>query len=81
LKQVLKWLAVVVGGILLLAIITVVAITAVGGSRLDAHYDIQPEALAVSTTGEDLARVRQLEEVLVGCTFCHGADLGGGVVE
>lgn len=79
-KRALKWLAIIVGGFLALAVVAAIAITAVGGSSINAQYDVTPQPLNVPVTDEDMARFRQLEQGLA-CTGCHGEDLGGDVFD
>lgn len=79
-KRLLKWLVIIVGGVLLAVVIAAAVLTIIGSSRLSGHYDVDPQPLTVSANEQDIARFKNLDSQL-GCTFCHGPDLGGGLVD
>ena len=80
-KKALKWIGIVLGGLVGLLVLAAVVLYAIGSSRLNKTYDIQPEAITVPTDEAAIARGRHLVEALTFCQACHGEDLGGDVFE
>jgi cytochrome c553 len=76
----LKWLGILIGSILGMVILTAAVLVLVGGSKINRRFDIQTETLSIPSNEQVLARGRHLEEAVLDCTFCHGADLAGGVL-
>ena len=67
---------------LLVGVVTVVAVGHWRWSgRRDRKYLAPAVVLAVDRAPEAIARGRHLAGTLGGCTECHGADLGGRVLE
>jgi cytochrome c553 len=77
-KKVLKWIGIVLGGLVSLLVIAVVVLYALGSARLNKTHDIQAEAIAIPTDDAALARGEHLVDVSL-CRFCHGQDLSGDV--
>jgi hypothetical protein len=73
--KVLKWIAFVLGGLIGLALIAVLALGLLGGSRLNRVYHVEPEAIPIPTDPASLERGRHL--ALSICADCHGENLGG----
>lgn len=74
-KKILKWIGIIVGGLLALLIVAAVGLSIVGGLRLAKTHDVQAEDIPVSGHAASLARGEHL--VNVSCKSCHGADLSG----
>lgn len=74
-RRVMKWIGIVLGGLLGLLIIAVTVLTITGGSKLNKQYEIQSEPVAVLEETAVLERGQYL--VSVSCIGCHGEDLGG----
>ena len=70
-RRILLWL----GSLLGLLILIVGALAALGSSKVNKQYDVEPEEMAVSQDTAVLNRGQYL--VSVNCTGCHGDDLGG----
>jgi len=77
-RKALKWIGIVVGGIVGLLIVTLIAMFAIGTSRLNKTYDVQPAAVVIPDDDDAVAQGHYL--VSVGCTGCHGEDLAGQVI-
>lgn len=77
-KKVLKWIGIIVGGIVGVLIVAFVAMFAIGTSRLNKTYDLQPTPVSASTDAEAVARGAYI--VFTSCTGCHGEDLAGQVI-
>ncbi len=74
-KQALKWMGLILAGLLLLLVVGVVGVSAAGTARLNRSLDIEAERVAIPTDEAALARGEHLVDVL--CRSCHGADLAG----
>ena len=77
-KRVLKWFAIIVGGLLLVLLAGVLFITSSTNRRLNTEYDFDVAALTIPTDAAALARGEHLVETL--CVGCHGDDLGGTIL-
>ena len=75
-RKVLKWIGIVVGGLVGLVVIAVVGMIISTNSRLNKTYDITPEQLAITSDAASLAIGEHWAEI--HCRECHGEDLGGG---
>jgi mono/diheme cytochrome c family protein len=77
-KKFLKWLGILIGGLLVLVVLAVVTLGLLGGARLNRTMDIQPEALTIPTDAGSIQRGEHLVDV--ACKSCHGQDLSGQVL-
>lgn len=75
-KKVLKWIGIVVGSLLGLAVLVVAGLYLSTEYRFNRSYSIQPETIAISTDPASLAIGEHWAEI--HCRECHGPDLGGG---
>jgi mono/diheme cytochrome c family protein len=73
--KVIGWAVV---GLLVVVILTVGSAFAVGRQRLAKAPDVVVRTVALPSDEASLARGRHLVRHVVGCSGCHGADLGGG---
>lgn len=76
-RKILKWIGIVLGGLLALLLIAGVSLYLVARGRLNRNYDVQVEAITVPADEASLERGRHLVETVSDCTGCHGDDLGG----
>lgn len=76
--KVLKWMAIIFGGLIGLLLIVAAFVTFSSNSRVNKRYDIPPSNVAVHNNDEILARGKHLIEI--SCADCHGADLSGKVL-
>jgi mono/diheme cytochrome c family protein len=74
--KVLKWIGIVLGSLLGLAILGVAIIYFVYGARMERRYTISPEAIAIPTDAASIERGRRLV-VAAQCQDCHGENLAG----
>ncbi len=79
-KKLLKWIGIALVGLLGLVVLATIAVYAITAYRFNQKYDIQPPRLPIPQDEDTIARGRHLDDALLDCTFCHGDDLGGGVV-
>jgi mono/diheme cytochrome c family protein len=80
-RRVLKWIARIGAGLLVLAGVLAGAVFVKSERMLDTEYAIPEAALAIDMTNADLERGQHLVNTLGFCTECHGQDLAGLVME
>lgn len=76
-KKVLKWVGIVLGGLILLVVGTVYISSEV---RLNRTYKIKKARLTVPADDLSIERGRHLVTAVAKCVDCHGEDLGGHVI-
>jgi len=74
-KKVLKWIGVVLGGLIGVIILAVLGLSLRANARLNKTYQIQPEFVTIPTDGDAIAEGERLASFY--CTGCHGTDFGG----
>lgn len=74
-RKLLKWIGIILGGLLVLLIVAAVALSVIGGGRLAKTRNVEAEAIPIAGDEAALARGEHLVEV--ACKSCHGADLSG----
>ena len=74
-KKALKWIGIILGGLIILVVVAAVGLSVAGASRLNKTHDIQAETITIPTDGAALARGEHL--INTACKSCHGADLSG----
>ncbi len=77
-RKALKWIGIVLGGLVVLIIVFVGTMFAIGTSRLNKTYDVQPAAVSISEDAAALERGAYL--YASSCAGCHGDDLAGKVI-
>jgi len=78
-KNAFRWIGMVLGGVVALALVVVGVLYAVSGRKLSATHAVSDEQpLAIPTDSAGIARGAHLVGAL-GCGQCHGDDLGGRV--
>ncbi len=75
-RGVLKWVGIVIGGLLVISIIAVGGVYALSTRRVNATFDVPAESLTFHNNDEAAAEGEHIA-VIRGCTDCHGEDLGG----
>jgi len=73
-RKILKWIVIILGGLIGLLLIAAVALFITGSSRINKSYDIEPAAVAVVNNDEAIERGRYLYSF--SCAGRHGEDLG-----
>jgi len=77
-KNILKWMGIALGVLAGLGIVFVGIMFAVGTSRLNKVYDVQPAAVSIP---DDPAAIERGAYIFAAsCAGCHGENLAGGVV-
>jgi mono/diheme cytochrome c family protein len=77
-KELLKWIGIILGGFVLLLIVVAIVLSFVGNGRLNKTADVQAEAISIPDDATALVRGEHL--VRVACLSCHGEDLSGDAV-
>ena len=77
-KKVLKWIGIVLGGLIALLILAVIGLSIAGNAKLKQTREVQAESITIPTDEAALARGEHL--VNVNCRSCHGKDLSGNLV-
>jgi cytochrome c5 len=77
-RKVLKWIGIILGGLVGLLIVAGVVLYSIGYSKLNKTRQVQP--ITISIPGDEAALARGEHLVDVTCTSCHGADLSGDIL-
>lgn len=77
-KKVLKWIGIVLGGLVVLIILIVAGLYISASMRLNKTYNISVETVKVPNDPSAIARGKRW--VSIYCTECHGDNLAGTVV-
>jgi cytochrome c1 len=78
-RGILKWIGIVLGGLVVLIAIAGVSIYFASEARLNATFDVPEESMSFYNNDEAVALGEHLA-VIRGCTDCHSEDLGGKVM-
>lgn len=76
-KKVLKWIGIVLGGLVFLIVLAVAGLYVSFTMRLDKTYSIQPAALAIPQDPAAIERGKRWASIY--CAGCHGDNLAGTV--
>ncbi|HVN16990.1 MAG TPA: cytochrome c [Anaerolineales bacterium] len=74
-KKVLKWIGIVLGSLIGLALIVLASLYFIGNARLNKTYSFPPSNLVIPTDAASIAKGQHRAETL--CVGCHGSDLSG----
>jgi cytochrome c553 len=75
----MKWIGIVLVGLLVIVAIASTGIYLASEARLNATFSVPENAIAFHNSGEVIAEGEHLA-VIRGCTDCHSEDLGGKVM-
>lgn len=78
-RKALKWVGIVLGGLVGLVIVAVAAIYVISSARFNKTYNVSPSTVALPTDAASIDYGHHLV-VIRGCTDCHGSDLSGQVM-
>lgn len=76
-KKVLKWIGIVLGGLVGLLVLASVVLYVKGSTRLNDTHEIQLENISIPTSESTITRGQHLVEALTFCQGCHGDNLEG----
>ena len=74
-KKILKWIGIVLGGLLGLLLLAALGLYAKTSSQINKTYDVQVKSIIIPTDVDSIEHGKHLTDVL--CAECHGEDLGG----
>ena len=74
-KKALKWIGILLGGLVGLITLAVVILSNSADARLKKEYAIQPAAVVIPTDNASVDEGKRLASIY--CASCHGEDLGG----
>ncbi len=77
-RKVLKWIGIIIGGLVGLLLLAAVFITISSNTRINRQYEIPADNVTVHNNDDVLARGQHLVEI--SCAGCHNADLSGKMV-
>jgi cytochrome c553 len=80
-QKLLKWIGIVLGGLVALLLMVASVLYVLGSARLGKTYDIQPEAITTPNDQASITRGRHLVKALTFCEGCHGEQLQGDAFE
>ncbi|HNB53820.1 MAG TPA: hypothetical protein PK530_17875, partial [Anaerolineales bacterium] len=73
--KILKWIGIVLGGVIGLVVILAGVLFAVGHAKFTKTYDVTPEPVTIPTDAEAIGRGGYLFSAY--CAGCHGDNAGG----
>ncbi len=78
-KKILKWVGILLAGLVALFIIGLFSLYFITMDKLNKVYEIPPSGISVSSDPESIARGKHLVTVMGMCTGCHQEDFSGTV--
>lgn len=75
-RKIIRWVGIILGGLVLLAVLAAGGLILSSEARFNRTYVIRAEAVPIPTDAASLAAGRHWAEM--HCQSCHAADLGGG---
>lgn len=75
-KKLIKWIGIIMGGLIGFLVLTIVVLGIVGGGKAYKKYDISVEEISIPTNADAIKRGEHLA-VIFTCTKCHTAKLSG----
>ncbi len=79
-RRFLKWAGIGLASLLGLVLVAGVGLYTKGARRLQRHYDVRVEPVAIPTDSASLARGEHLAHAVTLCAACHREDLSGGLI-
>lgn len=77
-KKVLKWIGIVLGGLVAFILVVVAIGFFSGKAKLTKSYALPTDTIPIPSDVESIARGEYLVKHWMLCSDCHGQDLGGG---
>ncbi len=76
-RKVLKWIGVVVAGLVGLVVLVILGAWGMAFYRINKTYDINVEKITIPTDAASIERGRYLVTAMSPCVGCHGPDFSG----
>jgi len=77
-RKTLKWIGIFLGTLVVLVFVSTAAMFAIGTSRLNKPYDVQPASLSIPNDAAAIERGAYL--YAASCAGCHGDDFAGKAI-
>ena len=77
-RKILKWIGIVLGGLVGLFVVAFVVLYLIGSTKVNQKYEIPVETIAIPSDPAAAQRGEHLATILL-CKRCHGDDLSGQV--
>lgn len=77
-RKLLKWVGIVLGGLVGLLVLAATAVYAVSAYRFNRTYEVQVAPVKIPTDPESIAYGEHIASIR-GCKGCHGEDLSGQI--
>ena len=79
--KILKWVGIVLGGLVGLLVVAEIVVWLMAGARIDKKYDIEVAAVTIPTDEESIERGKRYVAALGLCVDCHGENMAGDILE
>jgi mono/diheme cytochrome c family protein len=79
-RKVLKWIGIVLGGLVGLVVLAILFLFIRSSMILNKSYEAPADSITIPTDEASVERGRHLVTTLADCQGCHGENLGGNVV-
>jgi mono/diheme cytochrome c family protein len=76
-RKILKWIGIILAGLIGLLVLAAVAIALVASAKFNRSYDVPASAISIPDSEVAITRGEHLVKAIAGCTYCHGENLGG----
>ena len=80
-RKSLKWLGVIGGGLVVVAVLLVVVLFLVGSRKVNRTYDVAIATVSIPDDAASIARGKHYVEAVGVCQVCHGQNLAGPVID
>ena len=80
-KKILKWLGILLAGVVVLILVGLLALYLLSEEKLNTVYQVPESGITVTADPESIARGEHLVDAMGFCKECHGQDLSGSVVD
>ena len=80
-RKFLKWLGVIGGGLVVVAVLLVVVLFLVGSRKVNRTYDVAIATVSIPADAASIARGKHYVEAVGVCQVCHGQNLAGPVID
>jgi cytochrome c553 len=77
-KKVLKWIGIILGGLVGLLVVAFVVLYFVGSAKANQTYELPVESISIPSDAASIERGKHMAMVIL-CTRCHTENLGGEV--
>ncbi len=78
LKKVLKWIGIILGGLVALLALGLVVLYVIGGAKANKKYEVPVETVSIPTDAKAVQRGKHIATIHI-CTRCHTENLGGEI--